>query len=106
MPLAIGLGLTLPLLLTSRVHVGRLLPALPLALLLVAAGAWVVAGWIDTLARRAGAAGAARLVAIVLAGAMLLLRGERGGGRNGDEPVADTRTSHGGGDGRLAGGRE
>ena len=71
MPLVIGLGLTLPLLLTSRVHVGRLLPALPLALLLVAAGAWVVAGWVDTVARRTGATGVARIAASVLAGAIL-----------------------------------
>jgi hypothetical protein len=70
-PLAITVGFTLPLLLTSRVHVGRLLPVLPLALLLVAAGAWTVAGWIDVVARRAGATGAARLAAIVLAGTIL-----------------------------------
>jgi hypothetical protein len=70
-PLVIGLGLTLPLLLTSRVHVGRLLPALPLALLLVAAGAWVVVSWVDTVTRQTGANSVARIVAIVLAGSIL-----------------------------------
>ena len=68
------LGLALPLVLTSRVHIGRLLPALPFALLLVAAGAWIVAGWIGGLARRAagGELGVARWIAPVLAGALLV----------------------------------
>jgi hypothetical protein len=74
LPLALFLGLALPLLLTSRVHIGRLLPALPFALLLVAAGAWIVAGWVGGLARRAagGKLEAARLIAPVLAGAILV----------------------------------
>jgi 4-amino-4-deoxy-L-arabinose transferase-like glycosyltransferase len=53
LPLTLFLGLALPLVLTSRVHIGRLLPALPFALLLVATGAWIVAGWIGAFARRA-----------------------------------------------------
>jgi hypothetical protein len=73
-PLALFLGLALPLLLTSRVHIGRLVPALPFALLLVAAGSWIVAGWIGELARRAagGALEVARWIAPVLAGALLV----------------------------------
>jgi dolichyl-phosphate-mannose-protein mannosyltransferase len=43
LPLMLALGLALPLLLTSRVHVGRLLTALPFGLLLVALGVAVVA---------------------------------------------------------------
>jgi hypothetical protein len=43
LPILLVLGLALPLLLTSRVHVGRLLPALPFALLLVAMGVAVAA---------------------------------------------------------------
>ena len=74
LPLALFLGLALPLVLTSRVHIGRLLPALPFALLLVAAGSWIVAGWIGGLARRAagGRLEAARWIAPVLAGALLV----------------------------------
>ena len=74
LPLALFLGLALPLVLTSRVHIGRLLPALPFALLLVAAGAWIVAGWIGELARRVagGEVEVARWIAPVLAGALLV----------------------------------
>jgi 4-amino-4-deoxy-L-arabinose transferase-like glycosyltransferase len=73
-PLVLFLGLALPLVLTSRVHIGRLLPALPFGLLLVAAGAWVVAGWIGGIARRAvdGDLEMARWIAPVLAGALLV----------------------------------
>ena len=73
-PLALFLGLSLPLVLTSRVHIGRLLPALPFALLLVAAGVWIAAGWIGRFARRAvgGELGMARWIAPVLAGALLV----------------------------------
>jgi 4-amino-4-deoxy-L-arabinose transferase-like glycosyltransferase len=72
LPLVLGLGLTLPLLLTSRVHVGRLVPALPFALLLVAAGIWIVSGWLAALARRAGAAGVVPWVAPLLTAAVLV----------------------------------
>ncbi len=74
LPLALFLGLALPLVLTSRVHIGRLLPALPFALLLVAAGSWIVAGWIGGIARRAegGELEVARWIAPVLAGALLV----------------------------------
>jgi 4-amino-4-deoxy-L-arabinose transferase-like glycosyltransferase len=74
LPLALFLGLALPLVLTSRVHIGRLLPALPFALLLVAAGSWIVARWIGGLARRAagGEREIVRWIAPVLAGALLV----------------------------------
>ena len=74
MPLLLFLGLALPLVLTSRVHIGRLLPALPLALLLVAAGAWIAAEWIGDLARRAtgGSQAIAHWIAPILAGALLV----------------------------------
>jgi len=74
LPLLLFLGLALPLVLTSRVHIGRLLPALPLALLLVAAGAWIAAEWIGDLARRAtgGSQAIARWIAPILAGALLV----------------------------------
>jgi len=73
-PLALFLGLALPMVLTSRVHIGRLLPALPFALLLVAAGSWIVAGSIGRLARNAagGQLEATRWIAPVLAGALLV----------------------------------
>jgi 4-amino-4-deoxy-L-arabinose transferase-like glycosyltransferase len=74
LPVVLFTGLALPLVLTSRVHIGRLLPALPFALLLVAAGSWIVAGWIGGLAHRAagGELGVARWIAPVLAGALLV----------------------------------
>jgi hypothetical protein len=74
LPLVLFLGLALPLVLTSRVHIGRLLPALPFALLLVAAGAWIVAGWIGELARRApgGGPAMARWISPMLAGVLLV----------------------------------
>ncbi|HEX2280782.1 MAG TPA: glycosyltransferase family 39 protein [Thermomicrobiales bacterium] len=74
LPLALFLGLALPLVLTSRVHIGRLLPALPFALLLVAVGAWIVGGWLGDLARRVGS-GELRIahwIAPVLAGALVV----------------------------------
>jgi len=74
LPLLLAAGLALPLLLTSRVHIGRLLSALPFALLLVAAGVWACAGGLVTLASRAGFAEgvSTRWVAPILAGALLL----------------------------------
>jgi hypothetical protein len=74
LPLALFLGLALPLVLTTRVHIGRLLPALPFALLLVAAGSWIVAGWLSALARSVagGRLEATRWIAPVLAGALLV----------------------------------
>ena len=51
--LALVAGLTLPLLLTSRVHVGRLVPALPFLLLLVAVGWRVLMGGVIASLRRA-----------------------------------------------------
>jgi 4-amino-4-deoxy-L-arabinose transferase-like glycosyltransferase len=72
LPLAIAAGLSLPLLVTSRVHVGRLLPALPFALLLAAGGIWLAAGWLACLAERREADGLPRWVVPVLAGAILL----------------------------------
>jgi hypothetical protein len=49
LPLVLALGLALPLLLTSRVHVGRLLPALPFGLMLVALGVAVTATQVSRL---------------------------------------------------------
>ena len=74
LPLLLAAGMALPLLLTSRVHIGRLLPALPFALLLVAAGVWACAGGLVTLASRAGIDEwmSTRWVAPILAGALLL----------------------------------
>jgi hypothetical protein len=72
MPLLLFLGLSLPLLLTSRVHIGRLVPALPFALLLAAAGVWTVPGWLGGAARRVGWAEAGRWATPLLAGAVLL----------------------------------
>jgi hypothetical protein len=72
LPLLLCCGLALPLLLTSRVHIGRLLPALPFALLLVAAGAWHSSTWLEQLVRRVGAAKAASGIAPGLALALLL----------------------------------
>ncbi|MDF3039918.1 MAG: Dolichyl-phosphate-mannose-protein mannosyltransferase [Thermomicrobiales bacterium] len=71
-PLLLCAGLALPLLLTSRVHIGRLAPVLPFAVLLAAAGVWTVAGWLSGLGRWAGWAEVGRWVAPVLAGAVLL----------------------------------
>lgn len=74
LPLAATLGLALPLLLTSRVHIGRLLPALPFALLLTAAGVWLLSGWLARIAYRAGGGSAfsTRLIGSMLAAALLL----------------------------------
>jgi hypothetical protein len=72
LPLVLAFGLALPLVLTSRVHVGRLLPALPFALLLVAAGAAIAAGWLAGLLRHVGA-GALAPVAAPLVGVAILI---------------------------------
>ncbi len=72
LPAVLVLGLMLPLFLTSRVHVGRLLPALPFALLLVAAGVWSVAGWLASYVHRARVGEGGRWAAPLLAGALLL----------------------------------
>ncbi|MBW3633876.1 MAG: glycosyltransferase family 39 protein [Chloroflexi bacterium] len=94
LPFALFLGLTLPLLLTSRVHIGRLLPALPFALLLVAAGAWIAAGWISGLARRAGRGdvGEWRWIAPAVAG-MLLMPAAAGARVDMETPLSPTRES-------------
>lgn len=68
-------GLTLPLLLTTRIHVGRLVPALPLLLLLVGSGVALTA---DALARFVQARLAApvpsiRLATIAVLGTALVL---------------------------------
>jgi 4-amino-4-deoxy-L-arabinose transferase-like glycosyltransferase len=74
LPLLLFLGLAVPLLLTSRVHVGRLLPALPFALLLAASGVWLGAGWLAEKFDRAGGGSATltRWMAPILAGSLLL----------------------------------
>jgi 4-amino-4-deoxy-L-arabinose transferase-like glycosyltransferase len=73
LPVLLAAGLALPLLLTSRVHIGRLAPVLPFAMLIVAAGVAATAGRLARLARRMGAAAAAARMAPILAGALLLL---------------------------------
>lgn len=78
--LALAAGLTLPLLLTTRVHVGRLAPALPFLLLLAALGCRLLAGAaVSALARRrpgrwarALPAGGAALLLAATAGATWL----------------------------------
>lgn len=52
LPLLLAVSLAMPLLLTSRVHVGRLLPVLPFALLLAASGLWAAGQWLSGLAPR------------------------------------------------------
>ncbi len=108
LPLALFLGLALPLVLTSRVHIGRLLPALPFALLLVAAGAWIVAGWIGGLARRAagGEVEVARWIAPVLAGALLVPAAVAARVGHGDAALSHAGVAHGSRAGGLARGGE
>lgn len=72
LPLFLALGLTLPLLLTSRVHVGRLLAALPFALLLVALGVSVTAEQVSRLVTRWGVPLRPALLGPVLAVGILL----------------------------------
>ena len=74
-------GLTLPLLLTSRVHVGRLVPALPFLLLVAAGGGALAAGAVVVGVKRlrrgwaAGGAAPPRLLAYPLAAALLVVVG-------------------------------
>jgi 4-amino-4-deoxy-L-arabinose transferase-like glycosyltransferase len=68
--LATFFGLGLPMILTTRVHTGRLIFVLPLLLVLVADGAWATGTW---LARRAPARLGARQTAWPVALAALLL---------------------------------
>jgi hypothetical protein len=72
LPVALAASLVLPLLLTSRVHVGRLVPALPFLLLLAAAGIQIAATWFGERARAIGAEAAAAWIAPWLAGLVLL----------------------------------
>ena len=72
LPLLLVLGLALPLLLTSRVHVGRLLPALPFALLLVALGIAVVATYVSRVLSHWSLPVRPRLVGVVLAVGVML----------------------------------
>lgn len=73
LPLLLTLGLMLPLLLTSRVHIGRLLPALPFALLLVALGVAVAATQASRALGRVSLPVRPLLVGGVLAAGVLLL---------------------------------
>jgi hypothetical protein len=74
LPLIVAMALALPLLLTSRVHVGRLLPVLPFALLLVASGMWATGRWLSGLASRTNVGGGSAMpwVAPLLAAGLLL----------------------------------
>ena len=72
LPLILALGLMLPLLLTSRVHVGRLLPALPFALLLVALGVAVAATQVSRFLAHWSIPLRPSVVGLVLAAGVLL----------------------------------
>ncbi len=72
LPLVLVLGLTLPLLLTSRVHVGRLLPALPFGLLLVALGVAVAATQVSRLLTRWSVPVRPAMAGLALAAGVLL----------------------------------
>ena len=72
LPVLLALGLALPLILTSRVHVGRLLPALPFALLLAALGVAVVASMLSQVTQRWHLPMHPQLVGLALAAAVLL----------------------------------
>lgn len=72
LPILLFLGLTLPLLLTSRVHIGRLLPALPFAFLLAASGVWVVAAWFASRLPRLGQGLPTRWIAPLLGSVLLI----------------------------------
>jgi hypothetical protein len=97
LPLALAVGLALPLLLTSRVHIGRLLPTLPFALLLVAAGAWFLAVWLAQLSRRTSLApgDARRVITPLLAGLLLIpaVLGSRADLTVPLDPTRETRTA-------------
>lgn len=54
--LAVSAGLALPLLLTTRVHVGRIVPALPFLLVFVAWGGWLLVEAVCRLPNRFGGA--------------------------------------------------
>lgn len=73
--LLLVVGLTLPLLLTTRVHVGRLVPVLPLLLLIVGFGVCLVADAVARLAhgRRTAPAPSIRLATMTVLGAALFL---------------------------------
>ncbi len=65
-------GLVLPLLLTTRVHAGRLVPALPFLLVFVAWGGWLLVAAADRLPVRAGS------LPVRLAGRVALVAGIAG----------------------------
>lgn len=72
LPFVLFAGFTTPLLLTSRVHVGRLLPALPFAMVLAAVGVWFVAGRLLDGTRGLLSAQPPRLAAPLVAGLVLI----------------------------------
>lgn len=74
LPLLLVIGMALPLLLTSRVHVGRLLPVLPFALLLAASGLWACGRWLTESAPRPEMGGfwATSMAPLLLASGLLL----------------------------------
>ena len=75
LPLLLALGLALPLVLTSRVHVGRLLPALPFGLLLVASGVAVTATQVSRLLTSWGAPARPAMVGVALAAGVVFAAG-------------------------------
>lgn len=72
LPVLLAFGLALPLLLTSRVHVGRLLPALPFGLLLVSLGIAVSATQVSRLLTRWSVPAPPAMIGVALAAGVLL----------------------------------
>lgn len=72
LPVLLALGLALPLLLTSRVHVGRLLPALPFGLLLVALGVAVAATQVSRVLARWAVPARPAMVGVALAAGVVV----------------------------------
>jgi 4-amino-4-deoxy-L-arabinose transferase-like glycosyltransferase len=73
--LALFWGFSLPMIVTSQVHIGRLIFAMPFLFVFVAIGIGLTAGWLTSLAHHLGAAIDQRLIPIGLAVTLLLVTG-------------------------------
>jgi hypothetical protein len=73
--LALFWGFSLPMIVTSQVHIGRLIFAMPFLFVFVAIGIGLAAGWLTALAHRLGMAIDQRLLPIGLAVCLLLITG-------------------------------
>jgi 4-amino-4-deoxy-L-arabinose transferase-like glycosyltransferase len=73
--LALFWGFSLPMIVTSQVHIGRLIFAMPFLFVFVAIGIGLMAGWLTALAHHLGAAIDQRLIPIGLAVTLLLVTG-------------------------------